>query len=241
MRYQAPPGASPVLARGHLRRDVGHHHRIAQRRHIAELAAVGHVAEQPAHDLARAGLGEIVRPDDPLGPGQLSDPGRDVGAARDRPACPPGALPHRRAARDRHPGGAGSGRPEPRHQPARRLGLCPRREHLLPAVSARHLVEPPDGAGGGGRNRPRRHARDHGDLPRPRPRRRVGDGRRPAGPARRRDSAGRLLDNGGGVAAAPGQGRGHRPHLLALHAPEELGFDVTMRDRNAQVRAAAAR
>ena len=26
--------------------------------------------------------------------------------------------------------------------------------------------------------------------------------------------------------------------LLALHAPEELGFDVTVRDRNAQVGAA---
>ena len=37
----------------------------------------------------------------------------------------------------------------------------------------------------------------------------------------------------------PDRGEGTDRHLLALHAPEELGFDVTMRDRNAPVGAAA--
>jgi hypothetical protein len=33
----------------------------------------------------------------------------------------------------------------------------------------------------------------------------------------------------------PGRARDADRQLLALHAPEELGFDVTMRDRNARV------
>ena len=47
---------------------------IAQRRDVAERAAVGDVAQQPAHDLARAGLGQVVGPDDPLGTRELADP-----------------------------------------------------------------------------------------------------------------------------------------------------------------------
>jgi cation/acetate symporter len=37
----------------------------------------------------------------------------------------------------------------------------------------------------------------------------------------------------------PSRAEGTDRNLLALHAPEELGFDVTVRDRNAQVRVAA--
>ncbi len=37
----------------------------------------------------------------------------------------------------------------------------------------------------------------------------------------------------------PDRGEGTDRHLLALHAPEELGFDVTMRDQNAPVGVAA--
>lgn len=37
----------------------------------------------------------------------------------------------------------------------------------------------------------------------------------------------------------PSRAEGTDRHALALHAPEELGFDVTVRDRNAQVRVAA--
>ena len=51
-----------------------HHGRVAQRRHVAERAALGDVAQQAAHDLARARLGQVVGPDDPLRPGELADP-----------------------------------------------------------------------------------------------------------------------------------------------------------------------
>src|SRR5919205_517880 len=43
-----------------------------------ELLALGDVAQEAAHDLARAGLGQVVGPDDPLGPGELADPLGDV-------------------------------------------------------------------------------------------------------------------------------------------------------------------
>src|SRR4051794_323844 len=55
-----------------------HDVRVAQRRHVAELAALGDVAQQPAHDLAGAGLGQVVGPDDPLRAGELADPARHV-------------------------------------------------------------------------------------------------------------------------------------------------------------------
>src|SRR3954470_1666475 len=54
--------------------ELAHDVRVAQRRHVAELAALGDVAQQPAHDLARAGLGQVLGPDDPLRPRELADP-----------------------------------------------------------------------------------------------------------------------------------------------------------------------
>ena len=51
-----------------------HHVRVAQRRDVAELAALGDVAQQPAHDLAGARLRQVVGPDDPLRPRELADP-----------------------------------------------------------------------------------------------------------------------------------------------------------------------
>src|SRR4051812_17021666 len=53
-----------------LLHDVG----VAQRRDVAELAALGDVAQQAAHDLARACLGQVVGPDDALRPRELADP-----------------------------------------------------------------------------------------------------------------------------------------------------------------------
>src|SRR4051794_39607738 len=50
-----------------------HHVRVAQRRDVAELATLGDVAQQPAHDLARARLGQVVGPDDALGARELAD------------------------------------------------------------------------------------------------------------------------------------------------------------------------
>src|SRR3954471_22997961 len=54
------------------------HARVVERRDVAELAAFGDVAQQPSHDLAGAGLGQVGRPDDPLRPRQLADPRRDL-------------------------------------------------------------------------------------------------------------------------------------------------------------------
>ena len=51
----------------------GHHGRVAERRDVAERAAFGDVAQEPAHDLARARLGQVVGPDDALGPRELAD------------------------------------------------------------------------------------------------------------------------------------------------------------------------
>src|SRR4051812_50031147 len=55
-----------------------HHVGVAQRRDVTELAALRDVAQQAAHDLAGAGLGQIVGPDDALGPRELADPLGDV-------------------------------------------------------------------------------------------------------------------------------------------------------------------
>src|SRR4051812_31407467 len=55
-----------------------HHVGVAQRRDVAELLALGDVAQQAAHDLPRARLGQVVGPDDALGPRQLADALGDV-------------------------------------------------------------------------------------------------------------------------------------------------------------------
>src|SRR6187200_1843442 len=64
----APPGRGDaprsrltalVLARcapGQILLDQVHHRGVGQRRHVAELAVLGDIAEQPAHDLAGPGL-----------------------------------------------------------------------------------------------------------------------------------------------------------------------------------------
>src|SRR3954447_21224885 len=55
-----------------------HHVGVAQRGDVTELAALRDVAQQAAHDLARAGLRQVVGPDDALGPRELADPLGDV-------------------------------------------------------------------------------------------------------------------------------------------------------------------
>src|SRR3954451_11261545 len=67
-----------LLALLHLALELGHHVRVAQRRYVAELLALGDVAQQAAHDLARARLGQVVGPDDALGPRELADALGDV-------------------------------------------------------------------------------------------------------------------------------------------------------------------
>src|SRR4051812_27799880 len=62
-----------LLALLDLALELVHHVRVAERRDVAELLALGDVAQQPAHDLARARLGQVVGPDDALGPRQLAD------------------------------------------------------------------------------------------------------------------------------------------------------------------------
>src|SRR5258708_15455027 len=54
--------------------ELAHDVRVAQRRHVAELAPLGDVAQQPAHDLARARLRQVARPDDALRARELADP-----------------------------------------------------------------------------------------------------------------------------------------------------------------------
>ena len=65
--------------------------RVAQRGDVAELVAGGDVAQQAAHDLARAGLRQVVGEGDPLRAGELADLVGDVLAqlvrrARRRPS-----------------------------------------------------------------------------------------------------------------------------------------------------------
>src|SRR4051794_20495646 len=54
------------------------HFGVAQGGHVSELMALGDVPEQATHDLARAGLGQLVRPDDALRPRELADALGDV-------------------------------------------------------------------------------------------------------------------------------------------------------------------
>src|SRR5215203_6254613 len=71
-------GRLSSLVAGELRLELLHHARLAQRRHVSQLAALGDVAEQSAHDLARARLWHVGGPDDPPRPRELADPPRDL-------------------------------------------------------------------------------------------------------------------------------------------------------------------
>src|SRR5438445_322244 len=74
--HTTSPGAWPTSFSDLLdgrRNDRG----VAQRRDVAQLASLGDVAQQPAHDLAAARLRHVVGPDDALGPRELADPLRD--------------------------------------------------------------------------------------------------------------------------------------------------------------------
>ena len=120
-----------VLAVGDLALELRHDVRVAQRRDVAELAALGDVAQQAAHDLARARLGKVVGPDDALGPRELADPLRDVladlGDESSLPSRSPSSVTKRRptgrcprrsarSPRPRRPSGAR--RPRTRSRPS---------------------------------------------------------------------------------------------------------------------------
>src|SRR5215472_12587475 len=49
------------------------HRRVTQRGGIPGLAALRYVAQEPAHDLAGPGLGQVISPDDPFWPCELPD------------------------------------------------------------------------------------------------------------------------------------------------------------------------
>src|SRR5438874_5008192 len=51
------------------RHDLG----VGQRRHVPQIAPMGDVAQQAPHDLARAGLRQVVGEDDRMRPGDLAD------------------------------------------------------------------------------------------------------------------------------------------------------------------------
>src|SRR5919107_1320728 len=87
--WWAAPAAEPtsvllLLALLDLALELLHHVGVAQRGDVAELLALGDVAQQAAHDLARAGLGQVVGPDDPLRPGELADALGDERVRHDR-------------------------------------------------------------------------------------------------------------------------------------------------------------
>src|SRR4051795_9450643 len=67
-----------LLALLDLALELLHDVRVAERRDVAELLALADVAQQPAHDLARPRLRQVVGPDDALGPRELADALRDV-------------------------------------------------------------------------------------------------------------------------------------------------------------------
>ena len=67
-------------ALGDLRLEFLHHVGVAQGRHVAQLAALGDVAQQAAHDLAGAGLGQVVGPDRPASAGRICRSARRRGA-----------------------------------------------------------------------------------------------------------------------------------------------------------------
>src|SRR5688572_1469118 len=77
LRLRKSNGTS-VLARAGIRPDEVHDAGIGEGRRIAEGAALGDVAQQPAHDLARAGLGQIRHEHQALGLGDRADLGRNV-------------------------------------------------------------------------------------------------------------------------------------------------------------------
>src|ERR687890_1857223 len=81
--WWAAPAAEPtsvllLLALLDLALELLHHVGVAQRGDVAELLALGDVAQQAAHDLARPRLRQVVGPDDALGPRELADPLGDV-------------------------------------------------------------------------------------------------------------------------------------------------------------------
>ena len=88
----SPPAGRPQPASA----DLVHHRGIGQRRGVAEVAALGHVAQQPAHDLAAAGLGQVGREDDRLGPGDGADLGRPRACAAPRRGASSASTPPRR-------------------------------------------------------------------------------------------------------------------------------------------------
>src|ERR1700745_3340133 len=68
----------PSAAGGGSALELRKYRRVTQRGHVAGLAVFRDVAQEPAHDLPGPGLGQVVGPDDPAGPGQLADLAADV-------------------------------------------------------------------------------------------------------------------------------------------------------------------
>src|SRR5256885_4444792 len=69
----ATNAASVVLARRRCGSDGLDHARIRQRGRVAQRHAVGDIAKEPSHDLARAGLRQLRREHDRLGPPDPAD------------------------------------------------------------------------------------------------------------------------------------------------------------------------
>src|SRR5438094_797080 len=68
----------PSTAGAGIALELRQHRRVTQRGHVSWLAVFRDVAQEPAHDLPGPGLGQVVGPDNPAGPGQLADLAADV-------------------------------------------------------------------------------------------------------------------------------------------------------------------
>src|SRR5450759_1066029 len=78
-----PNGTLVLLRRAAVVADHLHHPGICQRGGVAEDAVLGDVAQEPAHDLARSGLGQVGREHQELRPSDRADHIGDVLAQLD--------------------------------------------------------------------------------------------------------------------------------------------------------------
>src|ERR1700722_6250544 len=86
MRWSSVTTVGPRLflvvpAFGHVILDGVDDRRVEQRRDVAQRPVVGDVAQEPAHDLAAAGLGQLGRQNDLARLGERADFGRVVVSA----------------------------------------------------------------------------------------------------------------------------------------------------------------
>src|SRR3954468_5982253 len=81
--FRKPNGTRSLLRLAAVLADRVDDRRVGERRHVAQLASLRNVAEEPAHDLARPRLGQVGDEHQELGPRDGPDDVRDVLAQLD--------------------------------------------------------------------------------------------------------------------------------------------------------------